>query len=58
MEYFHYSDFFAFLWTAKGISVLEILSYEPISLLGELIPLNSKKVQKQLFRYFSQLDFG
>ena len=37
MEYFVFQRFFAFLWGVKGVSVLEIHSYEQILLLGQLI---------------------
>ena len=37
MEYFVFQRFFAFLWSAKSVSVLEIHSYEQILLLRELI---------------------
>ena len=34
---FYYSNFFAFLWSVHGVSVLEIHFCEQISLWGELI---------------------
>ena len=37
MEYFLFQRLFAFLWGVQGIAVLEILSYEQILLLEELI---------------------
>ena len=37
MEYFLFQRLFAFLWAVQGISELEILSYEQILLLEELI---------------------
>ena len=53
---------FCILWSVKGVSVTEIHSYEPILLLGgvnfHLTAKWSAQVQKQLFQYFSQLDFA
>ena len=37
MEYFLLQQFFAFLWSVQGVSVLQIHSCERILLLGELI---------------------
>ena len=37
MEYFLFQLFFAFLWSVQGVSVLDLHSYEPILLFGELI---------------------
>ena len=52
MGYFLFHQFFAFLWGVQGVSVLEMHSYEQISLLGELALYSKMKRKGKKNNYF------
>ena len=49
MEYFLLQRFFAFLWSVKGVSVLELQSHEPILVL-ELVNSTLQQNEAQRFK--------